>query len=369
MTRLDDADLLETLAAALAPPPASPSSPTAHLRQMLIDAEPVAPIIQMRTPRRNLASRVRHPVAAAAVVVILATSSAAAAAVGTDTLPGPLRTVAVSLGLPVPSPALMTARGAMATLAAALGFGDAGAIAGDLTALKAALSELDPADLASVREAADHLVDRAELALNPASGPATSGGEPGRGVRGGSTQPGSVGGTRGDGRGGSVNGTSGDTGASTRGNGSDSGDGGPGGGPGPSGNQSGGASGSSAGGGGPGPSTSGGGSPGSDGGTEGPSSPSQGTSGVRVMAVARPTVVPRSAIPVEPVPMGADRLRAGRALVIRDGVTAAMQVTAAVAPGDVAPTACLTASHPIVPKESEPTRDAGVSRAIEGLTA
>ncbi len=278
MTRLNDADLVATLTAALAAPPASPSpADRARLRLLLVDTEPVAPIIPLRTPRRNLASRVRHPVAAAAVVVILATSSAAAAAVGTDTLPGPLRTVAVSLGLPVPSPALNTARGAMATLAAALGYGDEGAIARDLTALQVALSKLDPADLASVKEAADQLVDRAELAL--ASGPAKSGAESGRGVRGGSTQPRSVGGTPGDGRGGSGKGTSGDTGTSTSGSDANPGDGGSGGGPGPSGTQSGSTPGSSAGGGGPGPSASGGGSPGADGDTEGPSSPLQGTSG------------------------------------------------------------------------------------------
>ena len=322
----------------------------ARLRLLLVDTEPVAPIIPLRTPRRNLASRVRHPVAAAAVVVILATSSAAAAAVGTDTLPGPLRTVAVSLGLPVPSPALNTARGAMAMLAAALGYGDEGAIARDLTALQVALSKLDPADLASVKEAADQLVDRAELAL--ASGPAKSGAESGRGVRGGSTQPRSSGAPP----------VMDGVGAAkahrairahrrreatptraTAGRGED---------PDPRALRA-----------------------------EvprarvpaavvlGPQRPAEahreptvtpkvrrhpcrGHPACRVTAVGHPPVVPRAVVQMGPVPMEAARHRPDRAPVVREVEAVAALVTAAVAPGDAAPSLSLTAPSPHVDRRN-----------------
>ena len=73
--------------------------------------------------------RLRHPVAAAAAVAVLATGGVAAAAVATDHLPGPTRAVAYDLGLPVTSPALVTAaRGTLAELQSALAAGDPGTI-------------------------------------------------------------------------------------------------------------------------------------------------------------------------------------------------------------------------------------------------
>jgi hypothetical protein len=279
MTRLDDAELLDTLAAALAPPTASlPPAERAHLRQLLSDAETVAPVVPLRKRRWNRSSLVRHPVAAAAVVVVLATSGATAAAVGTDTLPGPLHTIAVGLGIPVPQSGLDTARAAMATLATALATGNTTDIARDLTALHAAVAVLDPTDLASVKAQVDELVDRADLTLGSTTGGpghsgVTSGPDADRGHA-----PGSGDATSGGRRGGSDDGSPGESGSSSSGDDVPSGEDGSKGGPGPSDGRDGSPLGSIDGSGGPGPTSSGGASSGS-GDTSGEDPPQQTTSG------------------------------------------------------------------------------------------
>jgi hypothetical protein len=264
MTRLDDAELLDTLAAALAPPTASPPpAERAHLRQLLTDAETVAPIVPLRRRRWNRASLVRHPVAAAAVVVVLATSSATAAAVGTDTLPGPLHTIAVGLGIPVPPSGLDAARGAMATLAAALASGNTTDIARDLTALHVAVAALNPTDLASVKDQVDDLIDRADLALgSAAAGPGHSGVTSGPDTDRGHV-PSSGGATSGGRGGGTDGGSQGDSGSSSSGDDVPSGGDGTKAGPGPSDGRNGSPLGSNDGSGGPGPTSSGGASSGS----------------------------------------------------------------------------------------------------------
>jgi hypothetical protein len=282
MTRLDDAELLDTLAAALAPPTASPPpAERAHLRQLLTDAETVAPIVPLRKRRWNRASLVRHPVAAAAVVVVLATSSATAAAVGTDTLPGPLHTIAVGLGIPVPPSGLDAAHAAMATLATALASGNTTDIARDLTALRAAVAALNATDLASVKDQVDELIDRADLALGSATAGAghsgaTSGPDADRGH-----VPGSGDATSGGRRSESDDGSRGDSGSSASGDDVPSGEDGSKGGPGPSDGQDGSPLGSINGSGGPGPTSSGGASSGSgeSSGEEPPPQTTSGTSG------------------------------------------------------------------------------------------
>jgi hypothetical protein len=279
MTRLDDTELLNTLAAALAPPTASlPPAERAHLRQLLTDAGTVAPIVHLRRRRWNRASLVRHPVAAAAVVVVLATSGATAAAVGTDTLPGPLHTIAVGLGIPVPPSGLDAARAAMATLATALASGDTTDIVRDLTALRAAVAELNPTDLASVKDQVDELIDRADLALGSAT---TGSGHPGvtPGPDADRDQvPGSGDATSGGRRGGSDDGSPGDSGSTSSGDDVPSGVDGSRGGPGPSDGRDGSPLGSTDGGSGPSPTSSGGSSSGS-GETSGEQTAPQTTSG------------------------------------------------------------------------------------------
>ncbi len=68
-------------------------------------------LVASRPIRRLSLHQLRHPAAAAVGALVISVGGVAAAAVGTNTLPGPTRTIAYHLGLPVTSPALHSALG------------------------------------------------------------------------------------------------------------------------------------------------------------------------------------------------------------------------------------------------------------------
>jgi hypothetical protein len=74
--------------------------------------------------------------------------------------------------------------------------------------------------------------------------------------------------------------------------------------------------------------------------------PCRGLPALRVTAVGHPPVVPRAVVQMGPVPMEAARHRPDRAPVVREVEAVAALVTAAVAPGDAAPSLPLSAPSP-----------------------
>ena len=213
---LDDTLLLAALGEVLAPEPAAPGAEAmAALHRALDDRaaaavdiatarDGLAPVIPLAQASRwaqhgGALHRLRHPVAAAVAVAVLATSGAAAAAVATDHLPGPTRTVAFDLGLPVSSPALTTARGTLAQLDAAVAASDPSRIRATADLLRTELAALSPSDRAAIQAAAAVGLARADtFGATPSTGAAGPGGAAG-GASTGSGAPASGGSGRDDG--------------------------------------------------------------------------------------------------------------------------------------------------------------------------
>ena len=184
---LDDDVLLAALGTALAPDPVEPGPEAmAALYQALDTRRPdvtedgSAVVIPFAPPKRRSATwagihRLRHPVAAAVVVGVLATSGVAAAGVATDHLPGPTRSVAYALGLPVTSPALQSAKGTMNQLSVTLAAHNLAQVRATAALLRTELAGLSAADRGSIRVLADDLLTRADsFDLAAASGASSS---------------------------------------------------------------------------------------------------------------------------------------------------------------------------------------------------
>jgi hypothetical protein len=164
-TPLTDVELLDLLADALDPAPIRPT-PAEHeqLRQALATAPPPEAERQ-RTPRKETSlRRLPHPVAAAVIVATL-TTGGTAAAVETNTLPGPLRSIAFAVGLPVTSPADQEVDNDLAALRGALNLGDATAIRADAAALSRDVDGLSPDDRVTVDGETNLLLAQADVWL------------------------------------------------------------------------------------------------------------------------------------------------------------------------------------------------------------
>jgi hypothetical protein len=196
MRSRDDAELLQALATALKPVPARPTvAELAVLHDALAArsgeselssrAETSSPAF-WRNPsvRAQGVHRLRRPAGVLLVAGVLATSGVAAA-VGTNTLPGPARVVAFDLGLPVSSPALVTAQGAVATLRVAVVGSDVAAVRFAADSLRRDMAALTPSDHQKVEPEADQLLFHADERLE-ASAPDGKGTEGGTKSRGGS---------------------------------------------------------------------------------------------------------------------------------------------------------------------------------------
>jgi hypothetical protein len=163
MTATTDDELLERLGTCLLADPVRPgAAERAALRRALDDSAPVASVVSLHT--RRPWRRIRRPVAATIAVTILLSGSAAAA-VETNTLPGPLRSLAVTLGLPVSPSAFMEAQNALSDLTRALAARDPLLVRADLANLEAALSQLSPSARAELGPDVAGLVAQAEIFL------------------------------------------------------------------------------------------------------------------------------------------------------------------------------------------------------------
>jgi len=177
-----DEELLDALRHALGPGELVPSDEEmARFHQALEEGRRTAAARPMRHRRPQTVPRWALAGAAAALVAALGAFGGGVAA---DTLPGPLRSAAFDLGLPVSSPALVAARGAESDLRTALSARDRGAVVADSAVLRRRLSELDTADRTRAEPEAEALLGAADdfLAANPPPGQAP---QPGPG----STEP------------------------------------------------------------------------------------------------------------------------------------------------------------------------------------
>jgi hypothetical protein len=176
---LADDELLATLAAALEPAQIHPSPLEFEQLRRALDIATM-PDNEVHDTRRTVTSlrRLRHPVAAVVAVAVL-TTGGAAAAVSTNTLPGPLRNIAFSVGLPVTSPALEQVDGDLAALRAALKLGDAAAIRSDASTLRRDLAALGSGDRVTAGAGATLLLTQAGAWMSahpPRSAPVSSDG-------------------------------------------------------------------------------------------------------------------------------------------------------------------------------------------------
>lgn len=164
-------ELLDRLGACLLADPAVPeASERAALHRALEDSS-AASVRALPTGRQW--RRFRRPVAATIAATIVLSGSAAAA-VETNTLPGPLRSLAVTLGLPVTPTALAQAQSALSDLARALAARDPVAVHADLSSLQAALPQLSPSDRAQLGPGVEDLIAQAEIFLAAQSDDGTS---------------------------------------------------------------------------------------------------------------------------------------------------------------------------------------------------
>ncbi len=212
---IDDHLLLEVLGEALAPDPAEPgASELARLQADL--ASHRSPLLEGPLSDRPRSPARRRPVprrlawaggAVAAVVIGLA-----AAGVRTDVLPGPLRTAAFDIGLPVSSPALVATRGDLSKLDAVLGTGRAASIRAVATKVRGDLQTLDPGERQGVVGTAEALLAEADLEAGaPQVGAAPSGSSDSEGAPGPAGSS-TSGGTGADGAGGTGTGPAAATG-------------------------------------------------------------------------------------------------------------------------------------------------------------
>jgi hypothetical protein len=162
MSAMTDAELLERLGECLLADPVPPGAAERQVLHRALDEAPAAPVVELHSERQW--RRLRRPVAATIAATILL-SGTAAAAVETNTLPGPLRSLAVTLGLPVTPGAFAQAQRALSDLTNALAAQDSVAVRADLVRLQAALAQLSPSDRAELGPGVAGLIAQADIFL------------------------------------------------------------------------------------------------------------------------------------------------------------------------------------------------------------
>ncbi len=148
-TPIADDELLDLLAVVIVPASVRPTAAEhEQLRRALATQSEEA---ERREPLHRVVrfGRLPHPVAAAIVVAAL-TTGGAAAAVKTNSLPGPLRSIASDVGIPMTSPALEHVDNDLNALRAALQLGDANGIKTDAATLSRDVDTLNADDRITV---------------------------------------------------------------------------------------------------------------------------------------------------------------------------------------------------------------------------
>ncbi len=160
-----DQDLLILLSGTLCPPPEAPSAADREaLRTRVIAARTARRALPVITWWRNHPTVLRFAAATAAV------TAAVGAYLATNPLPQPVRSAAYSMGLPVDSPALVSARHSVTNLERAVATRDPQKIITAQHDLEHHLSELNHHDLAAVSPHADHAISEAQQCLDEEHG-------------------------------------------------------------------------------------------------------------------------------------------------------------------------------------------------------
>jgi len=162
MSAVSDGELLERLGECLLADAAAPDARARAALHLALDEAPAPSVLAPHTQRQW--RRIRRPVAATIAATILLSGSAAAA-VETNTLPGPLRSLAVTLGLPVTPSAFTQAQSAVSDLTRALAARDPVLVRADLASLEAALAQLSPSARAELGPGVVGLIAQAEIFL------------------------------------------------------------------------------------------------------------------------------------------------------------------------------------------------------------
>lgn len=181
MRRLpDDDELLGTLRQALVPVGLAPDAQEVARFMQALDASRSGSRLLPVPRRTQWRARVAPRGLVAAGVVLLASFGAVSGGVAADSLPGPLRSAAYDLGLPVSSPSLVAAESAQSALAGALAAQDRKAVMADVPILEQSLAALGSADRLRVEPGATDVLAQAAAFL-AATAPLPSHGSPGEG--------------------------------------------------------------------------------------------------------------------------------------------------------------------------------------------
>jgi hypothetical protein len=148
---MNDEELLEQLGAAFAVEPIEPPPGSVLALHRAVRAG----------ARHQTRGSRRRWVSAGLVGGVLSTGWAAAAAASGDPLPGPIRSIAYEVGLPVDSRNLVDARHDRDALRAALRQNDPAAIATQAKALRRELSTLENSERSKIQAEADQLLQQA----------------------------------------------------------------------------------------------------------------------------------------------------------------------------------------------------------------
>lgn len=158
MNRLSDDELLEDLAQSFGVPPTQPS-PTELYRFKVALAE-------HRVGRKRRRAWAHRPLQAVTASLIAATGAIGGASLAGAALPAPLRSVAVSVGLPVDDNKVASARTEIADLQRALSSGDRSSVVTDYGRLQTSIQHMSSDDRSEVSPLAAPALDQAQRVVD-----------------------------------------------------------------------------------------------------------------------------------------------------------------------------------------------------------
>lgn len=162
MRPVDDEALMGVLRDALVPADLTPSAEEMdRFSRALETGRGRGRYVAIGTRHVNWRAHTAPRILVAAGLALLAGLGALSGGVATDSLPGPLRSAAFDLGLPVSSPSLVAAEAASARLAGALAARDRAAVLASVPVLEQRLAVLGAADRAHVEPGATTLLSQA----------------------------------------------------------------------------------------------------------------------------------------------------------------------------------------------------------------
>ena len=158
MNRLSDDDLLEDLAQSFGAPASQPSPTELHRFKVAL--------AEHRVGRKRRRPWVQRPLQAMTASLIAATGAISGASLAGAALPAPLRSVAVSVGLPVDDNKVASARTEIADLQEALSSGDRSRVVTDYGQLQTSIQHMSGDDRSEVSALAAPALDQAQQVVD-----------------------------------------------------------------------------------------------------------------------------------------------------------------------------------------------------------